>query len=133
MGRPRGKYRTSVTKLVHKLLNTETNNRHFLAEVITDRRTVRMQKENKLGPKITIKNNDIFTMKTFSYQSIEIYNKIDRKFTLLINTIKFKKCLNKLYSNPKTTFKIKNQTDYDINSFIDYKNTVFYPCSAPIC
>ena len=65
---------------------------------MTENRTIRMQKENKLGPKSKINNNDKHTMKTFSYRSIDLYNKLDRKYTLLINNIKFKICLNKLYS-----------------------------------
>ena len=92
-----------------------------------------MEKENKLGPKTKINNGNHHTMKTFTYQSIDIYNRLDRKFTLLINNVIFKKCLNKLYSNPKTIFKIKNQADYDINSITDYKTNVFYPCLTPLC
>ena len=126
-------WRKSVRKLVHKLLNNENNNRHFLAEQMTDKITLRMQKENKLGPKNKIDKDDNLTMKTFSYKSIDIYNKLDRKFTILINNEKFKKCLNKLYSNPKTKFKIKDQADYDIKCILNYKNDVLNPCLNPIC
>ena len=126
------RYQLTVRKLVHKLLNNDNNNRHFLAELITDRRTLRMEKENKLGPKIKINKKDPYSMKTFSFRSIDIYNQINRKFTLLINNIKFKICLNKLSSNPKTTFKITNQADYDIKCISDYKSDVFHPCSTPL-
>ena len=91
-----------------------------------------MEKENKLGPKSKIYSNDKYTMRTFTYRSIDIYNRLDRKFTLLINNIKFKKCLNKLYSNLNTIFKIRNQLDYDKNCIVDYKLTVFNPCTNSI-
>ena len=126
------RYKLTVQKKTHKLLNTDNQNRHFLAELMTENRTIRMQKENKLGPKQKINSNDKYTIKTFTYKSIDLYNRLDRKYTLLINNIKFKKCLNKLYANPRTIFKIKGQKDYDINCIEDYKSKIFYPCSTPL-
>ena len=117
--------------MTHKLLNTDNNNRHFLAELMSNNRTIRMLKENKLGPKYQIPANDRYTMKTFTFKAIDIYNRLDRKYTLLINTIKFKKCLNSLYTNPKVNFKIKKQSNYDPKCIIDYKLDIFTPCSNP--
>ena len=45
------RYQLTIQKMTHKLLNTDNNNRHFLADIITNNRTIRMLKENKLGPK----------------------------------------------------------------------------------
>ena len=110
------------------MLNTDNENRHFIAGLMTQNRTLRMIKENKLGPKPTYNKKDKHTMKTLTYKSIDIYNKLDRKFTLLINTVKFKKCLNKLSSNPKVVFKIKLQKDYDPKCYKDYNDDIFIPC-----
>ena len=81
------RYQLTVLKLTHKLLNSDNHNRHFLAEIMTENRTIRMLKENKLGPKQKVNNNDKFTMKTFTYRSIDLYNRLPREFTLLINNI----------------------------------------------
>merc|ERR1712059_187917 len=43
-------------------------------------------KENKLGPKSKISESDKYTLKTYTYKIIDIYNRLDRKYTLLINT-----------------------------------------------
>ena len=126
------RYQLTIQKMTHKLLNTDSNNRHFLAEIMTNNHTIRMSKENKLGPKSKIAANDKYTTKTFTLKNIDIYNRLDRKFTLLINTIKFKKCLNILYTNPQTTFKMKTQPDYDPKVIMDYKSDIFLPCSNPI-
>ena len=110
------------------MLNTDNQNRHFIAGLMIENRTLRMLKENKLGPKPANNRKDKHTMKTLTYKSINIYNKLDKKFTLLINTNKFKKSLNKLYSNPKVVFKIKAQKDYDPNCFTDDIVVTFLQC-----
>ena len=126
------RYQLTVQKLTHKMLNMDNLHRHFLAGIMTENRTIKMMKENKLGPKPSINRNDKYTMETFTYKSIDLYNRLDRRYTLLINNIKLKKCLNKLYANPKTIFKIKIQRDYDINCIKDYKSNTFYPCATPL-
>ena len=98
---------------------------------MTDNRTLRMAKENKNGPKPMININDKYTMRTLTYHSIDLYNRLDRRFTLIINNIKFKIVLNKLYSNPNTTFKINKQSDYDTKTIFNYKLDVFNPCLTP--
>ena len=67
-----------------------------------------MTAENKLCPKPNIP----ITNKTFSYKIIDVYNRIDRKLTLMKNTIKLKKCLTKYTQNNETKFIIPHQEDF---------------------
>ena len=79
-------------------------------------------------PQKKIESDDKYSMKAFSYKSIDLYNRIDQKFTLLTNNSKLKKCLNKLVVNPRTILRIKTQQDYKVNCIEDYNSSTFYPC-----
>ena len=44
-------YQLSIQNFTHKLLNSDNFNRQFLAEIITENRSIRMLNQNKLCPK----------------------------------------------------------------------------------
>ena len=79
------KYRAATAKLVHKLLNNDSTNKHTLANKLIMNRSIRMIAENKCDPKPEIKRNDSNTSKTFTFRAIDIYNRIPRILTLLPN------------------------------------------------
>ena len=87
-----------------------------------------MKSENKLCPQRKIDKNDKFSSKTFTFKMINIYNKVNRELTLLKNNFKFKKCINKLSTNPNLKFKIPKQNDYNDDDIKKYSDEIFRQC-----
>ena len=132
----------AIIKFNHKLLNRNEN--HYLKDLITQNRFYKTFSENKIGP---ISNNSknlqnkialgTLEVKSVMNKSLNIYNKLPRELTLIVNKNNFKKWLKKYYLNKDIKFtkidkdftEIKidhdyfiDQTNIDKCSF-EYKNT----------
>ena len=132
----------AIIKFIHKLLNKNDN--HYLKDLITQNRYYKTLSENKIGP---IKNNaknlqnkiglGTLEIKSVINKSQNIYNKLPRELTLIVNKNYLKKWLIKYYLNKDIKFtkidkdfkEIKIDQDYFIDQIkidkcsFDYQNT----------
>ena len=122
-------YRLCVAKVINKLLNSNLQHSHFLSYKLTNNRTIQMIAENKTGPKPRIEINDNYTTKSFIFRAKDIYNRINRKLTLLKDSNKLKKCITKFTIDPNITFRIPVQTDYIENPPDNPNNQYDFSCS----
>lgn len=123
------RYQMCIQKVVHKLLNHDNKNRHFLATILTLNRNVRKLSENKCGPRTRIERSDKFSNKNFTNKAMDIYNKVPRELSLLKDNNKFKKCIIKYTLIPTIVFRIVGQNDYNEEQLVDFTNIVDPPCN----
>ena len=107
----------AIAKFIHKLLNNNEN--HYLNDLITQNRQYKTFSENKIGP---LKNNSkilqnkiglaSLELKTVISKAYNIYNKLPRELTLIVNKSNFKKWIKKFYNNKKLKF-TKVKDDYN--------------------
>ena len=117
-----------MAKTIHKIINNDQDNQHYLAVKIKDNRNVRMTAENKLGPKLEINKNNMFISKTFAWRSKDIYNRIPRQLTLLKNSKRFKICITKYTIDPNIKFIIPTQDDNKDNINSDMNKAIDFSC-----
>ena len=117
-----------ISKTIHKIINNDKNNQHYLSTKIKDNRTIRMISENKLGPKQVIDKKNIMISKMFAWRSKDIFNQIPRQLTLLKNTKRFKKCIMKYTIDPNTKFIIPHQDDFKEDLTIDLNTAIDFSC-----
>ena len=85
------------------------NKEHYMSHYLTKNRNIRNRKQNKVGHHDQMIGRSKYTQQTFLYKSIEIYNKIPRKITLIRNLKTFKTWLKKYKMNEN--IKLKEQKD----------------------
>ena len=110
-------YEVAICKIVFKFLNESKDNPHYITQNITNGHSIRMYSENKLGIKLSIKCNDRWTISTFSYQAIDIYNRLPLYITLLSNKKLFKKWIKLFTITPNLIQRPRNiiYNDHIIN------------------
>ena len=105
-------YQNAVNKLTHKILNNQSNDKHFLYSKLTQNRSIRAIADNTTGPKPKVEQSDLYTLKTFSFNVRNYYSKLNRKLTTIPSPHLFKSWLKKCNNNEKNTDKLKIYPDH---------------------
>ena len=100
-------YENSSQNKIYKIINNEED--HQFKDYLLKNRSIRNLSQNKVGTHDPIMGQSTYTHKSFLYTSIDLYNKLPRRLTLIKQQHLFKKWL-KLY-NINNNIILKDQED----------------------